>query len=684
MSYIINKYDGTQLVVLEDGTLDTTTSIGLVGRNYIGYGETQNENFVYLLENFANSNPPARPLEGQGWFNKVTKQLNAYNGTEWVPVGAASVGSIPPAEAEGQLWYKITTDQLYIFSDDRWNLIGPEAAEGFGETKWKARTIKDVENVDHPILVQTINDEITAISTDVDFTINPTDNVDGFFNLKRGINLKTGVRLSGNVNGNSTTASALEVPRLINGTSFDGTTNITVKASTLGSAIAGTYLNGENFDGSKEVEWSVDATPGNIIGKIVARDSEGNFEAGTIRADLIGNVQGNVTVTTGLSSFNEINATIVRSDLIGNSSTANRLRFPKNINGVLFDGSQDITVTASAETLTSTQLAPNVLTSSLTSVGVLNSLTVDYPGIAIGTGNELKFYIDGAVPTIRSELEQRIKVEIKDSSRNSGRTDFSFIPSSVSSLLNGPSVPAFIPEETGTPSGVTNLGHPFARWNTLYVNNIDGYIVADDLKGGVRGSIPYQLGTNDTDMLPIGSQGQVLRVGASELPAWSAAGSTNVANSVVVRDANGNFSAGTITATLNGTASSATTATRLATPRNINGIPFDGSQNITIPVPGSYTITYGNTVYSIAGYTNQVGSWNNGANFFDVFPPSGRSMADLIAFIPSIAVIHYAGGVDGNDSLRCTWVAYGDRIRVYVQNTEQRSTPAANYLAIWR
>ena len=44
MAYIINKFSGGQLVVLEDGTLDTSTSLGLVGRNYVGYGEIQNEN----------------------------------------------------------------------------------------------------------------------------------------------------------------------------------------------------------------------------------------------------------------------------------------------------------------------------------------------------------------------------------------------------------------------------------------------------------------------------------------------------------------------------------------------------------------------------------------------------------------------------------------------------------------
>jgi regulatory protein YycH of two-component signal transduction system YycFG len=98
----------------------------------------------------------------------------------------------------------------------------------------------------------------------------------------------------------------------------------------------------------------------------------------------------------------------------------------------------------------------------------------------------------------------------------------------------------------------------------------------------------------------------------------------------------------------------------------------------------NYTITSGNTIYSTSGFTNQVGSWNDSANYFDVFPPAGKSMANLVAFMPSIAVIHYAGGVNSDDSMRCTWSNLGNRIRVYVQNTEQRSTPAANYLAIWR
>jgi hypothetical protein len=88
--------------------------------------------------------------------------------------------------------------------------------------------------------------------------------------------------------------------------------------------------------------------------------------------------------------------------------------------------------------------------------------------------------------------------------------------------------------------------------------------------------------------------------------------------------------------------------------------------------------------FSSSGFTNQVGSWNFNRNHFDVFPPAGKTMSNLVAFIPSFNQIHFAGNVNGDDSMVCTYNFFSDRIRVYVQNTEQRSTPAANWLAVWR
>jgi microcystin-dependent protein len=82
-------------------------------------------------------------------------------------------------------------------------------------------------------------------------------------------------------------------------------------------------------------------------------------------------------------------------------------------------------------------------------------------------------------------------------------------------------------------------------------------------------------------------------------------------------------------------------------------------------------------------FNNNVGSWDADLDFFYVYPPAGKTMANLMAFIASVHVIHFNGRVDGNDSFRCTWAAESTRIKVYVGNTEQRARPAANWLAVW-
>ena len=61
MAYTINRYNNATLSTVEDGTLDQTTDLKLVGKNYAGYGEIQNENFLFLLENFSGASAPARP-----------------------------------------------------------------------------------------------------------------------------------------------------------------------------------------------------------------------------------------------------------------------------------------------------------------------------------------------------------------------------------------------------------------------------------------------------------------------------------------------------------------------------------------------------------------------------------------------------------------------------------------------
>lgn len=59
-------------------------------------------------------------------------------------------------------------------------------------------------------------------------------------------------------------------------------------SATLQTLTRGTYLTGSNYNGSAATTWAVDATSSNSASKVVARDSSGNFSAGTITANLVG------------------------------------------------------------------------------------------------------------------------------------------------------------------------------------------------------------------------------------------------------------------------------------------------------------------------------------------------------------------------------------------------------------
>lgn len=756
MAYTINKFNGEQLVVLEDGTIDTSTSIGLVGRNYVGYGETQNENFVFLLENFANDAPPARPLKGQIWFDSTDNLAYIYDGSAWTLIGAALLSDTDPVDPTvGSLWLKTPVNTLNIWTGTAWQFIGPEAVSGFGITRCRSAALEDSDGNPRPVIFLEVDGIILGVITKTAFTINPTNAIPNISNnLIAGINLTNNIAINGNITGNAGSASRLENLRLINGVAFDGQQNITVKAATTNRLIKGSYLTGSNFDGSEEVTLNVDATSSNIVGKVVARNSSGGFSAGLISAELIGNVTGDIN-SSGTSTFNIITANqFVGAVLTGNAFSASQLQTARKINGINFDGTLDITVPANAGTLTGNTLNSTVTISSLTSVGTLSSLAVADAGIGIGSGDQLRLIVDSGVPTVRSSAGQ-INFDIGPAG-----PDISFINSTTSVALGGPNAPAIIGDNT------TNLGIVGYQFNNIRANNFLGNAstatlatTSTNIAGGAAGAIPYQTSAGVTALLGIGAEGTVLTVNSGAL-AWQSvsrqplrkgdflnltlpgapftpytnydgltdlllsvdATSANTASKVVARDASGNFAAGTITATLTGNVSgNSTTATRLQTARNINGVAFDGTADVTVPAADNtkvakagdtmtgfltlnanptdplhatpkqyvdsrlpqYTFVTGNQVYSTSGFTNQVGSWNDGANFFDVFPPSGKTMANLVSFIPSIAVIHYAGGVNGDDSMRCYWSNLGDRIRVYVQNTEQRSTPAANYLAIW-
>jgi hypothetical protein len=99
MAYTIIKSDGTVLTTIADGTINTTsTSLGLPGRSFSGYGQAVDTNFVHQLENFAAAAPPSNPLRGQLWFNTTTSTLSVCpsdgetNAAAWLSLASTASG----------------------------------------------------------------------------------------------------------------------------------------------------------------------------------------------------------------------------------------------------------------------------------------------------------------------------------------------------------------------------------------------------------------------------------------------------------------------------------------------------------------------------------------------------------------------------------------------------------------
>ena len=189
MAYTINTYDNDVLTVVEDGTVDQTTDLKLVGRNYAGYGEIQNENFVFLLENFAGANQPPRKLTGQVWYDAGTGRLKYWNGIRWRNTGGTEVATEPPVGLlEGDLWWDSDDLQLYAYTGTEFVLIGPQDA-GDGETLWKSVIIRDTIGINHQAIIAVINDvTVYIVSNDSEYTIDQAVNsYPNFDNVKPGM-----------------------------------------------------------------------------------------------------------------------------------------------------------------------------------------------------------------------------------------------------------------------------------------------------------------------------------------------------------------------------------------------------------------------------------------------------------------------------------------------------------------
>jgi len=379
MPYIINTYNGTQIAVVQDGTVDNTTDVKLVGKNYAGFGEIINENFVHILESFAGANQPPNPLAGQVWYDSANRVIKFYDGNRFRIAGGAEIGPNQPVGlARGDLWWETDGEQLYVYNGEDFILIGPVSTGGEGVSQVTSRVVKDVSANDRTILTFTVNDEVMGVVAKDEFTLDSSRNpIAGFSAVKKGFNLASDITIPGiryhvtavnadNLGGipaaqyvlNSGLQSFADLVKFLNdegltvGNGQDlklhitggdqanitnqvgNTINFNVNTGTGSANVAkfsnNTFIPASNNTGSigsVATRWaniycsniSIDPT-GSVTGDVV-----GNV-TGNVTGNLTGDVTGNVTAASGTSTFNNVtvNGTLT-ANVAGTTDIASKL-----------------------------------------------------------------------------------------------------------------------------------------------------------------------------------------------------------------------------------------------------------------------------------------------------------------------------------------------------------------------
>jgi hypothetical protein len=172
MAYTINLTNGNVFATIADGTVNTSSSMILVGKNYAGYGEFLDENFIHLLENGANTTAPSSPLTGQLWWDQANNLLKVYNGTIFKTISAAtSSATAPTSNVQGDLWYDTVNQQVKVWTGAAFIVVGPAFSSSQGTTGAIPETINDAGASPHFVTSLYVNNtRVAIVSKDAGFT----------------------------------------------------------------------------------------------------------------------------------------------------------------------------------------------------------------------------------------------------------------------------------------------------------------------------------------------------------------------------------------------------------------------------------------------------------------------------------------------------------------------------------
>jgi len=383
MAYTINLTDGSIFATIADGTINTSSSMILVGKNYAGYGEFLDENFIHLLENGANNTAPGAPLTGQLWWDKTNNLLKVYNGTTFKVISASTASaSQPTSNVTGDLWFDTTNQQLKVYNGSAWILVGPASTSGQGTSGAIVTTLTDNVSVDHVVIQLFVQNTLVGIiSKDATFT--PVPSVSGFTTISPGIQLSTTVS-SALFRGTATDAQLLNT---LSSTQFLRSDANDTTSGTLGILNDSGVTVGLDQDAkisvntaTSEVTFQNQTQDGNLSFKIndggvttTAIFVNGSTSAVSIPTTLsvTGNVTGGNLVTSGAFQAASISAT-------GNITGGN----------LVTTGVVSVTGNATVGNISATSIVGTLTTASqpnITSLGALSSLGVAGNATVAGT-----------------------------------------------------------------------------------------------------------------------------------------------------------------------------------------------------------------------------------------------------------------------------------------------------------
>src|SRR5210317_1773672 len=382
------------------------------------------------------------------------------------------------------------------------------------------------------------------------------------------------------------------------------------------------YLVGSSFDGSSSTSWTINANSANGNGTIVARDGSGNFSAGTITANLTGNVNG--TATQVSNSLSTGDSYLVGSSFDGSSAVSWTINANSaNGNGTIVarDGSGDFsanniiangTLTASNLVVLGDTVQLDTITSNTEQMVITNDGTG--PALQVtqtGAQPIADFYDDGNVLALRIADGGLVGIGTDNPSQLLHVEGQSYLNGTVDTNNNN------INAGTGTVTAstfsgtATQVSSTLTRGTYLTGSDFDGSsattwavdatstntaskVVARDGSGNFSaGTITASLSgtaTQVSNTLTVGSYLTGDNFDGSSASTWAVdATSTNTVSKVVARDGSGDFSAGTITATLSGTATQVSST--LTRGSYLTGSDFDGSSATTWAVDATSTNT---------------------------------------------------------------------------------------------